>query len=70
MEQSVFQRYPKLSQAIGAYISTIVTGLMVYQSYPESLSQFGSWVWQPNLQGITMALAVLGINGATNGNRK
>jgi membrane-bound ClpP family serine protease len=51
-------------QAAGTYALTIVTGLVVYQSPPESLDQFWAWMWQPNLQGIMMALGVLGVNAA------
>lgn len=54
----------RVLQAVGTYALTIVTGLVVYQTPPESMDQFFQWMWQPNLQGIMMALGVLGVNAA------
>ncbi len=53
-------------QAIGVFIMTIVTGLAVYQSPPESLDQFWQWAWKPGLQAILMTCSALGINSGIN----
>ena len=50
-------------RAFGVFAMTIVTGLAVYQSPPESLDQFWQWSWKPGLQGLLMAGSALGING-------
>ena len=50
-------------KAIGVCLLNIVTGLVVYQTPPESWAQFGQWIWQPLMQGIMMSLTVVyGIN--------
>jgi len=54
-------------RAVGVYSLTIITGLVVYDSPPESLSVFWVWMWQPNLQGLMMALGVFGIHVGGNG---
>ena len=50
-------------RALGVYFLTIITGLVVYDSPPESLTVFWQWMWLPNLQGLMMALGVFGIHG-------
>jgi membrane-bound ClpP family serine protease len=54
----------KLKQATGVFVLSIATGLVVYQSPPDSWDQLSQWVWQPALTGIMNALGVLGINAA------
>jgi len=49
-------------RALGVYSLTIITGLVVYDSPPPSLSVFWQWMWLPNLQGLMMALGVFGIH--------
>jgi len=59
--------HPYLSlglQAFGTFTLSVVTGLMVYQTPPGTIEEFLSWMWQPSMQGIMMALGVLGINAA------
>lgn len=48
-------------QAIGTFCLSIVTGLVAYQSPPTSIEELGAWLWQPTMQGIMMALGVMGI---------
>ena len=54
----------KVYQAIGVFLWSIVSGLLAYQNPPVSFAEFGIWLWQPSLNGILMALGVLGINAA------
>ena len=61
----VVKSYPKITQAVGAFLASIIGGLLAYQTPPESWSQFGAWLWQPSLNGAFVALSVLGLNGAT-----
>jgi len=58
-------RYPKVVQAAGVFLWSICTGLLVYKTPPESLEELQVWLWQPALNGVLMALGVLGINAAT-----
>ena len=52
-------------QAAGTFCLSIVTGLVVYQSPPASLEELYVWSWQPMMQGIMMALGVMGITAGT-----
>jgi len=52
----------KLMSAGGVILLSVVSGLVVYQSPPSSVSEFVGWLWQPGLQGLITALGVLGIN--------
>lgn len=51
----------KLAYAIGIFFWTIINGLIVYRTPPESWEQFGTWMWQPMLSGCSQALGTLGI---------
>jgi membrane-bound ClpP family serine protease len=55
----------KTVQAGGVFLWSICTGLLVYKTPPGSLEELQLWLWQPALNGILMALGVLGINAAT-----
>ena len=57
-------------RAVGIYVATILTGIAVYDTPPESLAVFWQWVWQPNLQGMQMALGSLGISAGIGAVRK
>lgn len=51
----------KLTYAGGVFALSIVSGLAVYQTPPQSLEELGSWAWQPTMQGLMQALGTLGI---------
>jgi uncharacterized membrane protein len=49
-------------RAAGYFAISIVSGLAVYTTPPESWQQLGTWLWQPALQGLLAALMSLGLN--------
>ena len=52
-------------RALGYFAVNIIAALAVYQTFPTSWSEFGSWVWQPIMNGSLAAFASLGINKST-----
>ena len=56
-------------RAAGYFSISVVTGLMVYKTPPDSLQQLFEWAWQPGLQGLSAALLSLGLNRVTPGRR-
>lgn len=54
-----------LVRGMGFFLISVFTGLVAYQQPPASLSEFGTWVWQPAMQGVLAALTSLGLTQAT-----
>jgi hypothetical protein len=52
----------KMYSALGVFLLSVVSGLVVYQTPPHSWNELSLWMWQPSLQGLITALGVLGIN--------
>ena len=52
-------------RALGACAMTVLTGLAIYDTPPDTWAQFWSWIWQPAIQGLMVGLSAFGINLAT-----
>ena len=52
-------------RGVGYFLISVCTGLVAYQSPPASWAEFGTWVWQPAMQGILAALTSMGLTAAT-----
>ena len=63
------QNLKQALRATGYFAISVVTGLAVYQTPPDSLVQLYEWIWQPGLQGMLAALMSLGLNTMTTGQR-
>ena len=51
-----------LLRMLGYFTVSILTGLVVYQTPPESWGQLYAWLWQPALTGALDAVLSLSVN--------
>jgi hypothetical protein len=49
-------------RAVGYFLISIFSGMLVYDSPPESWAQLGEWMWQPAMNGALAAMTSLGLN--------